>query len=97
MKRYADINNLAGGKVEVVVYTKPAEDYVVIRKHLLMREEFSILTYDPIEDKLITYINSLGEFTLDQDETNLAAITLLKVDNVVITDNASAYAEMSKI
>lgn len=97
MKRYAEINNLNGGKVEIVVYIKPATEYVLVMKHLLMRAEFSILTFDVIENKLVTYINSLGEFTLDQDETNLSAITLLTVGGVTVTDNASAYTEMSKI
>lgn len=97
MKRYADVNNLAGGKIELIVYTKPDAEYVTVRKHILMRDEFSIVTFDIVANKLTTYIKSLGELTLDQDETNLAAITLLTVDDVTVTDNASAYIEMSKI
>lgn len=98
MKRYAEINSLTGGKVEVLVYIKPSDEYVLVRKHLLMRQEFSILTYNTQEDKIVTYINSLGEFTLDQNnEGDVSTVKLLSVGGITITDNTEAYNEMSKI
>jgi len=100
MKLYLDINSVEGGKIEILTYIKPADTYILARKHVFMRIDLTPFTYEIInskgelEDNLTIYAKGLGEFTLDQNGDEDNTIKVLKVDGVDVTDNADLYNKL---
>jgi hypothetical protein len=94
MKLFLKINSVEGGKIEILTYIKPADDYVLVRKHIFMRIDLTPFTYEVSKDFFVIYAKGLGEFTLDQNEDAENTIKVLEVDSVEVTDNSDLYDKL---
>lgn len=94
MKLYLKINSVSEGKIEILTYIKPADVYVLARRHIFMRIDLTPFTHEVAADKFTIYAKGLGELTLDQDEDLENTIKVLEVNGVAVTDNSDLYDKL---
>jgi len=95
MQKYLYINSVEVGKIEILVFIKPEETYIPVKKYIFLRGNLTPFTFDVLGNFLTVYVNAIGEIILDQTTTQTDSYIVLKINNTDVGDNSDVYTKLS--